>query len=72
MKYMSAGQIFRDIAKGRGMELKEFSKTREKEIDLMIDERLLELAQKGGYVLDGRMAGYVAGDYADERVFLFH
>ncbi len=70
LEYVSAGKIFRDIAKERRMILKEFSKTREEEIDLMIDKKLLGLAQKGGYVLDGRMAGLVAGDYADERVFI--
>ncbi len=70
LKYMSAGKIFREIAKERNMPLEEFSKKREKGIDIMIDKKTLELAQKGGYVLDGRMTGAVAGDYADERVFI--
>jgi cytidylate kinase len=70
LKYMSAGEIFRGLAREKGMTIEEFCKIRGREVDLMVERKLLELAQKGGYVLDGRMAGVVAGDCGEERVLM--
>lgn len=70
LEHRRAGQVFRKLAKERGMTIDEFSKKREDEVDLMLDRKFLKLAMEGGYVLDARLSGWVAGDYADVRVFL--
>jgi len=69
LKYVSSGKIFRKLAEERGVSLQEFSATREKEIDHEIDRKSLEHAIRGGCVIDGRLSGFVAGDWADVRVF---
>jgi len=59
LRYVSAGEIMRDMAKKEGMSLIEFSAYAEKhpEIDKKIDERQRELA-KGDCVVDGRLSAY--------------
>jgi len=69
LKYVSGGKIIRKLAEERGMPLQEFVATREKEIDHEIDRKNLELAMRGGCVIDGRLSGFAAGDWADVRVF---
>ncbi|MBI2085555.1 MAG: cytidylate kinase family protein [Candidatus Aenigmarchaeota archaeon] len=64
------GEIFRSVARERGMELEKFSATREDEIDYQIEKKCLELSMRGGVVIDARMSGMVAGDYADCRIML--
>ena len=67
--YMSAGAILRQIAKDRKMSLVELVKIRKPEIDYEMDRRTLELAMGGNVVLDGRLTGWVAGDWADIKIF---
>ena len=69
LKHVEAGEIFREIAKERGLELHEFSKVREKEVDYEVEIRTLKLAMKGNVVLNGRLTGWVAGDWADVKIF---
>jgi len=69
LKHIEAGEIFRKVAKERGLKLHEFSRVREKEVDYEIDKRTLKLAMKGNVVLDGRLTGWVAGDWADVKIF---
>lgn len=69
LKYVYVGKIFRDIAKRRGLSLEEFSALREKEVDWEADKRTLKLAMKGNVVLDGRLTGWVAGDWADLKIY---
>lgn len=64
------GEIFRTVAKERGMELEKFSATREDDIDYQMEKKCLELSMRGGVVIDARMSGMVAGDYADCRIML--
>ncbi len=64
------GEIFRGVAKERGMELEKFSATREDEIDYQIEKKCLELSMRGGVVVDARMSGMVAGEHADCRIML--
>ncbi|MCW1296833.1 MAG: cytidylate kinase family protein [Candidatus Parvarchaeota archaeon] len=70
LKYFSGGAIFRREAKTRGIKLVELCKIREKELDLLVDKKILELAQRGNVVIDSRLAGLVAGDFADIRIFV--
>lgn len=59
--YLSAGEIFREMAKERGMDLLEFGKYAEgnDEIDLEIDRRQAMLAnQKKDLIVEGRLSAY--------------
>jgi len=69
LEYVSAGKIFRDLAKKNGVTLEQFSATRSKDVDYMIDQKTLELARKGGVVLDGRITGWVAGTHAQIKIY---
>lgn len=59
--YLSAGEIFREMAKERGMDLLEFGKYAEgnDEIDLEIDRRQAVLAsKKEDLIVEGRLSAY--------------
>lgn len=75
--YVSGGEIFRDLAADRGMSLTTLSaKAQESdEIDRALDERLRAIAEKWGasnkpFVLESRLAGWIAGERADLRFYL--
>lgn len=72
LRLVSAGTIFRQIASERGVSSEELSRIamKDKRIDLLIDERTKEEAKKGSAVLDGHLAGWMAKDYADIKIFL--
>lgn len=57
-----AGAIFREMARERDMSLQEFSSYAEDnhEIDMELDERMVEIAQREHAVLEGRLAGWHA------------
>jgi cytidylate kinase len=69
LNYVSAGQILRQIAKERKVPLEDLCKVREPEIDHEMDKRNLELAMKGDIVIDARLSGWCAGDWADVKVY---
>lgn len=69
LNYFYVGEIFRKLAKERGLSLEKFCAIREKEIDLEADKRTLELSMRGNVVLDGRITGWVAGDWADIKIY---
>jgi len=69
LEYISAGHIFREIAAERGIAIEKFSAMREAEVDHDIDKRSLEYAIKGSCVLDGRLTGWVAGKWADVKIY---
>ena len=75
--YASGGDIFRQLADDREMSLSQLiAKTDETdEIDRALDQRLRTIAEKWGasnkaFVLESRLAGWVAGNRADLRVWL--
>jgi len=72
LRYLYTGEIFRGIARARGMSLAELSKLAEEDasIDLEIDRRTLEEALKGGVVIDSHLAGWVLAGIADFSVYL--
>ncbi len=70
LQNISTGEIFRSIAKQRGMKLEKFSATREDEIDYHIERTTLELSMAGNVALDGRMTGMAAGLHADCRLLV--
>ena len=71
LKYLSMGQIFRELAKEKGMTLSEFSKHAEsdKNIDFEIDAKQKEYAKEGNIVIEGRLSGHVIDD-ADLKIWL--
>ena len=72
LRYISAGQLFRDIAKEKGVSMEELIKitAEDPEIDRLIDERTKREAEKGDVILDGQLAGWMAKDRAGLKIFL--
>ena len=75
--YVSGGDIFRQLADDRGLSLSQLiAKTDETdEIDRALDQRLRTIAEKWGasnkaFVLESRLAGWLAGNRADLRIWL--
>jgi len=75
--YISGGEIFRELAEERGMSLTQFGAEadRSDEIDRALDRRLRTIAEQWGaankaFVLESRLAGWIAGDRADLRIWL--
>ena len=60
MPHVYAGQMFRDMAKEHGMGVNEFGEYAEShpEIDIELDRRMIDVAKKGGVILEGRMAAW--------------
>jgi cytidylate kinase len=73
LDHVSGGDIFRDLAAERGYTPVEFNELAEEQegIDRDLDRRLYEVARdRDGVVLESRLAGWLAGDDADFRVWL--
>ncbi len=62
LAYVYAGQIFRDMARARGMSLAEFGRYCEDhpEVDRELDKKQLEFLRKGNLILEGRLSGWIA------------
>lgn len=69
LKYITAGSIQRKIAKEKGITLEEQVKLRGHEVDHEMDRRNLEFAMRGNVVIDARLSGWCAGDWADVKIF---
>jgi cytidylate kinase len=73
LEHVSGGDIFRELADERGYTPLEFNKLAEEDdqIDRDLDRRLQNVAsERDDVVLESRLAGWLAGDYADFRVWL--
>jgi predicted cytidylate kinase len=71
--YVSGGDIFRSLADERGHSLVEFNRLAEEDdqVDRDLDRRLREIASvRDDVVLESRLAGWMAGEHADLRVWL--
>ncbi|MDD1663670.1 MAG: AAA family ATPase, partial [Methanomicrobiales archaeon] len=69
---ISAGEVFRDLAKERGLSVAEFGELAEKDItiDALIDVRQKEVAkEKDNIVVEGRLSGWMVEE-ADLRIWL--
>jgi len=73
LKHLSAGEMFRRIAKERGLSLLDLTSIAEKnmEIDTLIDSRVKEEARKGSIVIDGLLSAWMAGEFADVKIYLY-
>jgi cytidylate kinase len=72
IRYVSAGQLFRDLAREKGIALQELGKreAEEPDIDHLIDQRSTEEAKKGNVVVEGQLAAWMAKDIAQVRIYL--
>jgi cytidylate kinase len=73
LEHVSGGDIFRTLAAERGYTPVEFNELAEEDqqIDRDLDRRLREIAlSRDGLVLESRLAGWLAGGYADFRIWL--
>ncbi|MGD2072282.1 MAG: AAA family ATPase [Candidatus Thorarchaeota archaeon] len=72
LRRVSAGMIFRKLAKERGLSLEKFSKVAEgnEEIDRLLDSTLTKEAEKGNVILDGQLAAWMAGENSDFNILL--
>jgi len=59
---ISAGDVFRKLAKEKGMLLEDFNEYAEShsEIDMELDKKILKMADDGKAVIDGRLTGLLA------------
>jgi len=72
-EHVSGGDIFRSLAEERGMTPLELNKAAEKDaqIDRDLDRRLRDIAaERDDVVLESRLAGWMAGEYADMKLWL--
>jgi cytidylate kinase len=73
LEHVSGGDIFRSLADERDMSLAEFNALAEEDdqVDRDLDRRLYDTARdRDGLVLESRLAGWLAGDEADFRLWL--
>ncbi len=72
-EHVSGGDIFRELADERGLSALELNKRAEEDdsIDRDLDQRLRQVAaERDDLVLESRLAGWMAGEHADFRVWL--
>jgi cytidylate kinase len=72
-EHVSGGDIFRALAEERGLTLAEFNALAEEEdaIDRDLDRRLRSTARdRDDVVLESRLSGWMAGEFADLKVWL--
>ena len=72
LRYISAGEIFRDLAKQGKLSLETMSDhaAEDPAIDRMLDERTKTEASKGNVVIDAQLGAWMAKDLVDVRVLL--
>ena len=72
LRYVSAGDLFRQRAKELGLTITGLTDLAAKDnsIDRELDGRTRCEAERGSVVLDGQLAGWMAGDLADIKIYL--
>ncbi len=73
LRYIAAGDIFRQMAKDHKMSLEEFNKFVEQhpEVDREIDNKTIEEAKKGNAILDGLLVAWMTRDIPGIDILLF-
>lgn len=72
LKYYSTGQAFRELAQEMKMSLKQFTDYVENhpEIDVELDNKIIDVAKQGDFILDSQLSGYLLKDLADFKILL--
>jgi cytidylate kinase len=72
LRYVSAGGIFRELAKKNHLSLEAFGQraANDPTIDRMIDDRTKEVAREGRVVIEAQLAAWMARELADLKMLL--
>ena len=72
LRYIAAGDIFRDIARQEKLTLEELSNraARDPKLDQMLDERTKSEAKRGSVVIDAQLGAWMARDLVDVKILL--
>ena len=72
LRHLSAGELFRQIAKERGITLRDLSYLTkgDRSVDEVVDGRIKEAAEKGDVVIDGLLAAFMASGRVHVKTFL--
>jgi len=72
LRYVSAGEIFRSLAKQQSLSIEELScrAAQDPTIDRMLDDRTKIEAKKGGVVIDAQLGAWMARELVDVKVLL--
>ncbi len=73
LRYVSAGELFREFAHRHGLTLEELSLEASKrdDLDRLVDDRTRAEAKKGNVVIDALLAAWIVRDLADLKILLF-
>ncbi len=73
LRYFSAGELFRQMARERDLSLSEISRKASKndDLDKLVDDRTREEAERGDVVIEGLLSSWIAGKRADLRFYLY-
>lgn len=71
LRYVSAGQLFREIAESKGLSVVDLNRLAEHDhsIDRQVDSRSILEAKKGNAVIEGHLTGWVV-ENADLKLYL--
>jgi cytidylate kinase len=71
LRLVSAGQLFREIAKSRGVDILVLNKQAEQDfsIDRQVDLRSIAEATKGNVIIEGHLTGWIVQE-ADLKIYL--
>ena len=72
LRYVSAGGIFRDLAKQNHLSLEAFGQraANDPAIDRLIDERTKDVAKEGAVVIEAQLAAWMARELANLKMLL--
>jgi len=72
LRFVSAGRLFREIARERGLSLEEMSEIAKGDpsIDEEIDGSTKREVEKGSVVIEGQLVAWMAGEGADMKIYL--
>ncbi|MCS7099275.1 MAG: AAA family ATPase [Sulfolobales archaeon] len=73
LRYVSMGQIFREIALKRGVSIEELSVAAEEDpsVDYLIDSTAVKEAREGCVVVDGHIAAWILKDLAHVKILTY-
>ncbi len=72
LRYVSAGELFRDLARQKGLSLEAFSRiaAEDSTIDRAIDEMTKAEAKEGAVVIDAQLSAWMVKELADVKVLI--
>lgn len=73
MSYISAGELFRNMAKNAGKDVLDLNLAAEKDfsIDKEIDKKIFDIASKGNVVVESHIVGWLLKDMADYNIYVW-